>query len=446
MTNPVLETDVYSVSALNQAVRNLIENQFLSIWVEGEISNLARPASGHLYFSLKDESAQVRCAMFRMNNRLLKFHPENGLQVRVRANASLYEARGDYQLIVEKMEEAGDGALRRKFEQLKTRLAEEGLFDDAHKQYLPDFPSRIGVITSPTGAAIKDILHVLKRRFPSLPVLIYPIPVQGNDAPPKIVHMIQKANARADCDVLIIARGGGSLEDLWAFNDEQVARALYACDIPVVCGVGHETDFTIADFVADVRAPTPSAAAELVSPDRENLLATILTIKNRLMHSATRKLQLHGQQLDWLSKRIQHPSQRLRQYGQRLEDLVLRIRQVQKMRLQQAQTQAQALGSRLQGQNPAQRVREWQLRVNLHHQRLRQRMENLIESRKQTVGSLARELDAVSPLATLNRGYAIVTGVDDETIIKSANQIKTGQQIKTRLHKGVIFSTIDSVE
>ena len=260
--------DIYSVSRLNREVRALIENNFPSVWVQGEISNLARPASGHIYFSLKDENAQVRCAMFRNSNRLLKFKPTDGMQVLVRASAGLYENRGDYQLIVDHMEEAGAGLLQRRFEELKTKLAQEGLFDTEHKQDIPSFPDRIGIITSPSGAAVRDVLSVLNRRFPGIPVLIYPIPVQGDDAPPQIVRMINKACQHNDCDVLILTRGGGSLEDLWAFNDERVARAVFDCQIPLVCGVGHEIDFTIADFVADVRAPTPSAAAELVSPDR----------------------------------------------------------------------------------------------------------------------------------------------------------------------------------
>lgn len=260
--------EVFTVSQLNDEVRALLENQFPLIWVEGEISNLARPASGHLYFSLKDDAAQVRCAMFKMRNRLLDFQPENGQQVLLRTRVSLYPARGEFQLIVEHMEAAGDGALRRQFELLKRRLSEEGLFDPESKLPLPMVPERLGVITSPTGAAIRDILSVLKRRFPGIPVLIYPVPVQGAEAPAAIVKALRTAAARHECDLLIMARGGGSLEDLWAFNDEAVARAMHACPIPIVSGIGHEIDFTIADFVADQRAPTPSAAAELVSPGK----------------------------------------------------------------------------------------------------------------------------------------------------------------------------------
>ena len=254
------ERTVYSVSELNQTIRGLLESEFPLIWVEGEISNLAQPSSGHMYFSLKDESAQVRCAMFRGRNQFLRFTPENGQKVVIRARVSLYEARGEFQLIAEHMEDAGAGALQRAFEELKARLAAEGLFDESLKQDIPELPTRIGVITSPTGAAIRDVLSVLQRRFPAIPVLVYPVPVQGDGAAEKIVATLQLASKRKDCDVLLLVRGGGSLEDLWSFNEEIVARAIVASEIPVVCGVGHEVDFTIADFAADVRAPTPSAA------------------------------------------------------------------------------------------------------------------------------------------------------------------------------------------
>jgi len=266
------DRDIYSVGRLNAEARGLLEGAFPLIWVQGELSNVSRPSSGHLYFTLKDANAQVRCAMFRGNNRFLKFRPADGAQVVVRASLSLYEARGDYQLIVQSMEEAGDGALQRAFEALKQKLAAEGLFEAAHKRALPTLPKRIGVITSPTGAAIRDILSVLKRRFPAIPVLIYPVAVQGQAAGAEIAAMIRRADMRRDCDVLIIARGGGSLEDLWAFNEEIVARAIFDCSIPTVSGVGHEVDFTIADFVADQRAPTPSVAAEMVSPDQHDWL------------------------------------------------------------------------------------------------------------------------------------------------------------------------------
>ncbi|MGA7800973.1 MAG: exodeoxyribonuclease VII large subunit, partial [Gammaproteobacteria bacterium] len=285
------QRDVYSVGRLNREVRAALEAGFALLWVEGELSNVARPASGHLYLTLKDAQAQVRCAMFRNRCQFLGFTPQNGMQVLVRARVSLYEPRGDFQLIIEHMEEAGDGALLRAFEALKQRLSKEGLFEEARKRPIPTLPRRVGVVTSPIGAAIRDILSVLRRRFPALPVLIYPVPVQGTDAAPQIAAAVRRASERADCDVLIVTRGGGSLEDLWAFNEELVARAIHDSAIPVVSGVGHEIDFTIADFVADRRAPTPSAAAELVSPDQAEWLAQLRALDARLLQRLQRHLQ-----------------------------------------------------------------------------------------------------------------------------------------------------------
>ena len=304
------QREVFSVARLNREARAILEGHFPLIWVEGELSNLARPSSGHLYFSLKDEQAQVRCAMFKPRNQLLGFKPDNGMQVLARARVSLYEGRGEFQLIIEHMEEAGDGALRRAFEQLKSKLAAEGLFDAAHKKPLPVLPRRIGVVTSPTGAAIRDILSVLKRRFPAIPVLVYPVPVQGQGAAEKIAGAIRLAAQHGECDVLIISRGGGSLEDLWAFNEEVVARAIYDCALPVVSGVGHEIDFTIADFVADHRAATPSAAAEMVSPDQADWLQQLRGFELRLTQLLRAMLGRNRQQLVWLEQRLQQQEPR----------------------------------------------------------------------------------------------------------------------------------------
>jgi exodeoxyribonuclease VII large subunit len=279
------ERDVYSVSRLNREARVLLERGFGTLWLEAEISNFSRPSSGHWYFCLKDAAAQVRCAMFRQRNMLCAFTARDGQKVLVRARIGLYEPRGEFQLIVDHLEDAGLGALQRQFEELRARLAAEGLFATARKRPLPTLPKRIGVITSPTGAAVRDILHVLARRFPAVAVLIYPVAVQGAQAPAELVAALKTAAARQECDVLILARGGGSLEDLWAFNDEKLARAIVASPIPVISGVGHEVDFTIADFAADVRAPTPSAAAELVVPDAEEWLTTCLRLDTRLARS-----------------------------------------------------------------------------------------------------------------------------------------------------------------
>jgi len=436
--------EVYSVSALNESVRDLLEGEFPLIWVEGELSNLARPASGHLYFSLKDANAQVRCALFRQRNRGISFSPDNGQQILVRARVSLYPARGDYQLIVEHMELAGDGALRRQFELLKTRLSEQGLFDTLHKRPLPTLPQHLGVITSPTGAAIRDILSVLKRRFPSLPVLIYPVPVQGTEAPPAIVEALRVAGSRQDCDLLILARGGGSLEDLWAFNNEAVARAIHACPIPVVTGIGHEIDFTIADFVADQRAPTPSAAAELVSPDRLELMQQI-QVRLRRLHTAWQTwLQQQHQTLGWLLRHLKHPGQRLREKAQRLDELEQRLQYAHRA---QRQSRHQGLGTlyaRLQAHSPLRALRELHLRLNSLQRASRHAMHNRMIQEHRRLAGLGRALDTVSPLATLSRGYAIVQTPTGQ-VVRKAIEVKVGDTVNTRLGEGSLGCRVEVV-
>jgi exodeoxyribonuclease VII large subunit len=435
---------IYSVSALNGAVRDLLEGNFPLIRVEGEISNLARPASGHIYFSLKDEAAQVRCAMFRAHNRLLDFRPENGQQIRVRARVSLYPARGDFQLIAEHLETAGDGALRQQFEQLKHRLSAEGLFDADHKQPLPSLPAQLGVITSPTGAAIRDILSVLKRRFPGIPVLIHPVPVQGAEAPAAIAAALRTAAARNECDLLIISRGGGSLEDLWAFNDEAVARAIHACPIPVVSAVGHEIDFTIADFVADLRAPTPSAAAERVSPDRDDWLASLHARQHRLLHAWQGYLGQRHQTLGWLQQRLKHPGQRLRERAQRLDELEQRLIRAQQGVLHRQRAQLDTLFARLQGHAPAQRLRELRLRLaNLQHVGQRT-IDTHLKRVRVRLGNLSHALDTVSPLATLNRGYAIVQTSKDR-VVRHADEVNVGDRLTAQLGNGRLGLTVNSV-
>ena len=436
--------NIYSVSDLNNAARDLLESEFPLIWVEGEISNLARPASGHIYFSLKDSNAQLRCAMFKMRNRSVSFRPENGQQVLVRGRVSLYPARGDYQLIAEHMEEAGDGALRRQFELLKQKLHSEGLFDEAVKQELPELPTRLGIITSPTGAAIRDILSVLKRRFPGIPVLIYPVPVQGTEAPPAIVEALKSTAKRDECDLLILARGGGSLEDLWAFNDEAVARAIHACPIPLVSAIGHEVDFTIADFVADLRAPTPSAAAELVSPDREEWRSTFASWQQRLLRSWQGRVAQHRQQLDWLQRQLKHPGQRLRERAQRLDELEQRLNLAQQSRLHQQQARLSTLSARLHGRSPAQRLREMRLRLDKLQHANRSAITATLTQKQAQLGNLGRALNAVSPLATLGRGYAIVQTPDGKVVRKS-NEVSVGDNITTRLGSGRLDCRVEAV-
>lgn len=441
------QRDIFTISRLVREAKAVLEGSFPLLWIEGEISNLARPSSGHLYFSLKDEVAQVRCAMFRMRSMHLGFTPENGRQILVRARVSMYEARGEFQLIVEHMEEAGHGALQRAFEQLKQKLSAEGLFDAAHKKTISTLPRRIGVITSPTGAAIRDILSVLGRRFPAVPVLIYPVPVQGVGAGAEIAAIIRLASQRKECDVLILSRGGGSLEDLWAFNEEVVARAIHACEIPVVSGVGHEIDFTIADFVADRRAPTPSAAAELIVPDQREWIKSLLSQDMRLSQLLRRHLSEQRQNLTWLSKRLQqcHPGQQLRAQAQRLDELEQRLQKSLHLHLRHKTSLLQTLHARLQQHIPLNRLHQLYTLNDQLQTRLHSAWRNKLNSRKQQLAGLSRALESVSPLATLHRGYAIVEHLPDQVIIRRADEVKAGDKIRTRLSRGHLLCTIDKI-
>ena len=412
----VAERQVFSPTALVREARALLEGHFPLLWIEGEISNFSRPASGHLYFSLKDANAQIRCAMFKPKSTFLRFRPADGMRVTARARVGLYEARGEFQLIVEHMEESGEGALLRLLQELKTRLAAEGLFDAALKRALPAVPRRIGVITSPTGAAIRDVLSVIARRYPLVEVDILPVPVQGREAAPAIVAMLAAASAAQRHDVLLLTRGGGSLEDLWSFNDEALARAIRSSTIPVVSAVGHEIDFTIADFVADLRAATPSAAAELLVPD-------ILAIGNALRHQAhrlnqglRRRLLSANQTLDHIVGRLrtQHPRSRLRLGRERLDQL----------------------HARLLRQRPSmQRRYDHLLRLRRH---LTTCMTKTLQRRAGKADELRRALNAVSPLATLQRGYAILIDADNGNVVKSVTQSQSTQRFIARLADGEI--------
>lgn len=436
--------DIYTPSRLNREARVLLERGLPALWLEGEISNLSRPSSGHWYFSLKDEAAQLRCAMFRQRNILTRFSPRDGSHVLVRGRVSLYEQRGDYQFIADSMEEAGEGALRQRFELLKVKLAAEGLFAVERKRPLPRLPRRIGVITSPTGAAIRDVLHILNRRFRCIPVLLYPVQVQGGVAAAQIARTIRRASARAECDVLVLVRGGGSLEDLWAFNEESVARAIYDCAIPVVTGIGHEVDFTIADFVADVRAPTPSGAAELVVPDCGEWLRNVLRIAGRLTTALSRKLKTQQDRAAWLQRRLQqlHPGVELRQRAQRLDDLEQRLIRVVRGNLGERQRTLAQLAAELRQHSPALRV------VNARHrlERARATIERIahstVEQQRSRLAIAVRTLDAFSPLATLERGYAIVTD-SKGAVITNAQDVRAGQLIDARLTQGTIHARIE---
>ncbi len=441
--DPVRIKDVYTVSRLNLEVRSLIESSYPPIWVEGEISNLARPRSGHIYFSLKDDSCQVRCAMFRMANRQLEFDPEDGMQVLANARVSLYPERGEFQLIVQYMEEAGAGALRRAFEALKQRLAAEGLFDEEKKRPLPEFPDTIGVVTSPTGAALRDILHVVRRRHPGIRVVIYPVPVQGAQAAPEIVRMIGVAGARGECDVLILARGGGSIEDLWAFNDELLARAIRACPIPVVTGIGHEVDFTIADFAADRRAPTPSAAAELVTPDVRHLITRIAGSRQRLIQLMAALIRNQRENLDWLSKRLLLPRRRLLDLTQRVDELSLRMNRSARGVTVSRRAALAALNARLSARHPASQIELNRAR----HADLRRRLTDFTRRRlsdaRARVSETTRALNSISPLGTLERGYSILTRAKDGALVHTAENVKRGERIHARLAKGELDLTVE---
>lgn len=436
--------NVLTVSLLNEQVRDLLENSFPNLWVEGEISNLAQPSSGHLYFTLKDAGAQIRAAMFRGNNRFLGFTPRNGQQVMVKARLSLYAPRGDYQLIVEQMEEAGLGALRRAYDELRLRLQAEGLFAAERKRELPEHVRHLAVITSPTGAAVRDILSVLGRRFPGLPVTVIPVPVQGKEAGPAIVRAIALANAQPDFDVILVARGGGSLEDLWAFNEEIVARAIAGSRLPVVSGVGHETDFTIADFVADVRAPTPSAAAELLSQDGEGLLDSFEGFEILLTRALRKQLGLLSQQVTHLRARLRHPGQRLQELMQRLDGLELRLKRAQTQELRTREAQLNSLLARLRGQHPAQRLPGLKQQLATLEQRLSRSMNATLREQKTTLQHLAERAQLASPLAIVARGYAIVES--EGRVLRSIDDAEVGQTLSARLADGHLTATITAKE
>ncbi|TAN47674.1 MAG: exodeoxyribonuclease VII large subunit [Methylococcaceae bacterium] len=445
MNNPSDQRIIYSVSRLNRAAKLLLAEHFEVVWVEGEISNLAAPSSGHLYFTLKDADAQVRCALFRPQARYLCFRPENGMHVLARAQVSLYEPRGDYQLVVESLEPIGDGALQRAFEALKKKLATEGLFDQAHKLPIPRLPRCIGIITSPSGAAVRDILSVLKRRFAAIPVLIFPVPVQGGEAKFEIVKAMQTAERQGLCDVLILARGGGSLEDLWAFNEEMVARAVYACGIPIVSGIGHEIDFTIADFVADLRAPTPSAAAEAVSPDGAAWLARLQRLEARLQQRVVAKLSQQRATLNLCEKRLlrQHPAKRIQGQAQRLDEMELRLRRVMLNRMRQQRQRLEHGSAGLRQFNPRRQLDV--LHQHLAHlaQRCQAATVSGLAMRQQALARLSHALQTISPLATLSRGYAIAFRQQDHHVLRSYRDIGPGERMETRLGTGIIISTVE---
>ena len=439
--------NIYSVSQLNQSVRLMLENQLGAVWLTGEISNFSQPVSGHWYLSLKDENAQVRCAMFRMKNLRVSFRPTNGMQVLVRANVSLYEPRGDYQLIIESMHLAGEGLLMQQFEALKLKLAAEGLFAQHLKKNLPHFSKAVGIITSKTGAALQDILHILQRRDPSLKIIIYPTAVQGKDAATDIAQMIELANQRQEVDVLIVGRGGGSLEDLWCFNEEMVARAIFHSHLPVISAVGHETDVTIADFVADVRAPTPSAAAELVSRNQTELLQQLQYCRQRLEIALDRLFAEKQQKLKHLSLRLhnQHPQAQLRIQQQLIMQLSHRLQQSLRHRWQKKAENLTALSMRLYKNPLPLRLQQYEQQLAQLKVRLNSHMNLTLSLQQKQLAHLCGKLDSLSPLKVLARGYSITQNQQNFTI-RSMKDVNVGEQIKTRLPDGDIISQVIRLE
>lgn len=429
-----LDREVLSVSQLNNRARLLLEDVFAGIWVEGEISNLARPASGHIYFTLKDSQAQVRCALFRQNAARVRQALRDGLAVKVRGKVSLFEGRGDYQLILDAVEPAGDGALRLAFEALKEKLGGEGLFASERKIALPAHPKRIGIVTSPTGAVIRDIISVFRRRAPQVELNLIPTAVQGREATAQIVRALQRADAQG-YDALILARGGGSLEDLWCFNEEVVARAVAACVTPIVSAVGHETDVSIADFVADVRAPTPSAAAELLAPDSSELVQRLHNLQRRLALHMQGRLARERLRLEGASRRLRHPGERLRQQAQRLDDLDMRLRRAFNQQLANQRERLARLDARLAAQHPGRSLALLRQRLDGLATRLPRAMHSQLRSQRQQLGALAAQLQIVSPLATLGRGYSILLDERGQAV-RSAAQTQPGQRLKARLGEG----------
>ena len=433
-----------TVSELNRRAKMLLETQLSNIFVEGEISNLSQPSSGHWYFSLKDNQAHIRCAMFRNRNLLVKIKPKSGMKVRVRGRVSLYEPRGDYQLIAEAMTLDGEGALQRQFEELKAKLAAEQLFAQEAKQALPEHVQHLAVISSPSGAAVHDIIHVLKRRNPSIQVTLVPSSVQGAEAPSQLIKALELCRHIHGLDAIIIGRGGGSLEDLWAFNDEQLARAIHAIPIPIVSAVGHEVDVSISDFVADYRAPTPSAAAEVLSKDTRAVLQQIAQLQQRLVRATQNHLQKSRASAAQVAQRLKHPGEKIHHWQQRTD--ICEQRLALSMRtLRNRKTSAVALlNTRLIAHRPSQKIAATQTELQRYAQRLRLSVSRLIDTRKQVLANSANALDIVSPLSTLKRGYAIARDSSDN-IVKTVRETNVGDALKIQLHDGEVTTKVAEV-
>ena len=436
--------EIYSVSELNRILKDLVTDHFPLLWIEGEVSNLARPGSGHWYFSLKDRKSQARCVMFRMRNRLVNFDLENGTQILARVRVSVYEPRGDLQLIVEHMEAAGHGSLQRQFEETKSKLQSEGLFDEANKQALPLYPRRLAIITSPSGAAIKDFLKVIRRRYRKLHIDIYSVLVQGDSAAPQINDALRSAYARKDLDVIALIRGGGSLEDLWAFNDKTMARLIAQSEIPIVTGIGHEIDHTIADFAADLRAPTPSAAAELITPDSQKILAALAEQSRRLANSCRDRIQNQNQRLDWSAQRLyrKHPSIEIRQKFKTLQNSSYRLRLSAEQQFGQYKDRYSQLQTRLRLRSPANLVQTLASQMSLYSRRLNTSAYEQLNRKTHRFALATNTLNAVSPLNTLDRGYSIVLANDKQTVINEQEQAQRGDIFHVQLKRGQLTAEV----
>lgn len=446
MQNYSEKKQIYSVSQFNKSVRQLLEASYPVIWIEGEVSNLVKPASGHYYFSLKDENAQIRCALFKNKLKNIRLTLENGKNIVVMAHVSLYEGRGDFQLIVESLEDAGEGLLRKRFEQLKNKLLAEGLFEASGKKEFLSFPKRIGVITSPTGAVIHDILTVLNRRFPAIPVTVYPTLVQGNTAAESIAKAINIACKRNECDTLILARGGGSLEDLWPFNEEIVARAIHDCKIPIISGIGHETDTTISDWVADKRAPTPTAAAELTSPDQTEVINLLDNFQNRMTRQTIFTIHSLSQKIDLLTKQIKTPDQHIEKILLKIQGLGKRLSNTMLLEISKKTQAIKLLSNNLTSQLPSNKILvQNEILKNLTVRLFSSCNEKIIKL-KNKLHAFTRELNAISPLETIARGYSITRIPDSGIIIRDSTNIRKNDLIETVLKKLIITSKIEKIK
>jgi exodeoxyribonuclease VII large subunit len=443
--SPSTSRQILTVTKLNRLARTVLEGEIGLIWLSAEISNFVAAASGHWYFTLKDNKAQVRAAMFKGANRNVRIRPKEGDKILVRASVGLYEARGDYQLVVEHMESDGEGALKQAFEALKFKLNNEGLFDAARKRPLPEKIHRIGVITSSSGAALHDVLSVLKRRSPQTEVIIYPSMVQGETAPTQLIHALQTANQRNEVDVILLTRGGGSLEDLWCFNDEQLARAVSTSALPVISAVGHEVDFTISDFVADMRAPTPSAAAEILSQDSAALLAFVAQQRQRLFRAISHYLNASKQQLLLKRQRLDalHPESKIQAQWQSLDRLQLRLSHQIQRDLSKSEKELHSKVAKLAQYSPAAKVERAKDKLNTTNKRLENAIHLHIKHKKNELGGRVSLLQSVSPLSTLARGYSIT--MSGSNTVNHVGDVKIGDEIKTRVTDGEITSTVVTI-